>query len=212
MKKQGVIFDLDGVLIHTDKYHYMAWKSVMDKVQLQFDEMLNNKLRGVARMSSLEIILNYNNVEFSETEKEKIIEEKNEIYKKYLMKLTPKDLDDSVIETLQKLKKDGYKIAIGSSSKNARLILQRIGIIDMFDGISDGTNITKSKPDPEVFLKAAEFIGLQPKDCLVVEDAYAGIDAGIRGGFETAGIGDAANYSKSTFKLERLCDILELLD
>lgn len=211
MEKKGVIFDLDGVIIHTDYYHYLAWKSVADKFHLFFDEKMNNKLRGVSRMNSLEIILNYNKIELSDTEKEEITEEKNEIYKKFLMKMTPLDLEDSVLQTLNALKEQGIKIAIGSSSKNASLILERIGIVDLFEGISDGNNITKSKPDPEVFLKAAEFIGLEPKDCLVVEDAYAGIDAGISGGFETAGIGDAASYDQSTYKINQLSDLLKIV-
>lgn len=210
MNKKAIIFDLDGVIVHTDEYHYLAWKAVADQMQLQFDRILNNKLRGVSRLDSLNIILESNGVDLSETEKIEIAEKKNDIYKDYLMKMTPADVDQAVLKTLHDLKNRKVKLAIGSSSKNAGLILERIGLVDLFDAVSDGNNITRSKPDPEVFLKAAEFLNLKPEDCLVVEDAVAGIDAGIAGGFDTAGISDAANYDKATYKLSKLSDLLQL--
>jgi beta-phosphoglucomutase len=212
MEKKAVIFDLDGVIVHTDYYHYLAWKAVADRLQLHFDETINNKLRGVSRMESLDIILDTNKVNLSETEKEELAEEKNELYKKYLMKMSPKDIEESVLITLQKLKEKGIKIAIGSSSKNARMILERTGLINLFDAISDGNNITNSKPHPEVFIKAAEYINLTPTECLVVEDAFAGIDAGIAGGFETAAVGDAIRYEEATYKLNEFSDLLKILE
>ena len=138
--------------------------------------------------------------------------EKNALYADSLRTMSEKDVSEDVRLTLKTLKEKGVRIAVGSSSKNAPTILERIGLYDEFDAISDGNNITKSKPDPEVFLKAAEFLGLTPKDCLVVEDAKAGIDAGKAGGFATAGIGEAAAYEKSDYRLTKLSDLLSVLD
>lgn len=208
MKYDGVIFDLDGVLIHTDEYHYLAWKQVADKTGLPFNREINEKLRGVSRMASLEIILNGEESKFSQTEKEILAEEKNIIYRNYLSKLTKKDVEPSTVAVLDALKEKGVKIAIGSSSKNARFILERIGLLEVFDAISDGNNITHSKPHPEVFIKAAEYLNLVPSRCVVVEDAEAGIDAACTGGFVGAGIGSVAAYEKCTYSLHGLSDLL----
>ena len=162
MNTKGIIFDLDGVIVFTDKFHYLAWKAVSDELGIYFDEKINNRLRGVSRMDSLEIILEGGKREYSENEKIEIAEKKNEIYKGYLSKMTPSDVSDEVRKTLTELKKRGYLLAIGSSSKNTKYILERVALSDFFDAVSDGTNIKKSKPDPEVFLKAAEFIKLSP--------------------------------------------------
>jgi len=211
MIKKGVIFDLDGVLVHTDYYHYLAWKAIADKLKIKFDEEINNKLRGVSRMESLEIILQYNSILLSEDEKTTIAKQKNQVYRDYLMQMSPKDVDETVRRTIFKLKDEKIKIAIGSSSRNAKLILEKTELYDCFDAISDGNNITYSKPHPEVFLKAAEYLKLEPKDCLVVEDALAGVQAGLAGGFETAAIGDAAKYNHATYKLEKIEDLLDIL-
>ncbi|SEV98980.1 beta-phosphoglucomutase [[Clostridium] fimetarium] len=211
MNKKAVIFDLDGVIVHTDHYHYLAWKSVADHLKLHFDEKLNNQLRGVSRMESLDIILQSNSLIITDKEKEILAEQKNEIYKKFLLKMSPKDIDACVLETLLKLKESGLKIAIGSSSKNAKLILERTGMLNLFDAISDGNNITHSKPNPEVFQKAAQYMDFEPRDCIVVEDAVAGIDAGIAGGFETVAIGDATKYEKSSYKVNQFSELLEVL-
>ncbi|NLK75628.1 MAG: beta-phosphoglucomutase [Clostridiales bacterium] len=211
MIKKGVIFDLDGVLVHTDYYHYLAWKAIADKLKIKFDEEINNKLRGVSRMESLEIILQYNSILLSEDEKTTIAKQKNQVYRDYLMQMSPKDVDETVRRTIFKLKDEKIKIAIGSSSRNAKLILEKTELYDYFDAISDGNNITYSKPHPEVFLKAAEYLKLEPKDCLVVEDALAGVQAGLAGGFETAAIGDAAKYNHATYKLEKIEDLLDIL-
>ena len=205
---KGIIFDLDGVICFTDNYHYQAWKKLADRLGIYFDEVINNRLRGVSRMASLEIILEKSEKEYSQEEKEAFAEEKNETYKELLQQMSPADLSDEVRDTLEELRKRGYKLAIGSSSKNTKMILGRIGLGDFFDAISDGTNITNSKPDPEVFLKAAQFIGEQPSDCLVVEDAEAGIEAAYRGGFESAGLGDATKHEHVTHKLESFKDLL----
>ena len=210
MKFKGIIFDLDGVICFTDKYHYQAWKQMADKEGIYFDEIINNRLRGVSRMASLEIILERADKAYTEEEKEQMAYEKNETYKKLLYNMTTQDLSQEVKDTLDALRAKGCKLAIGSSSRNTKLILGQLGLADYFDAISDGTNITKSTPDPEVFLKAADFLGLQPEDCLVVEDAVAGIDAACAGGFESAGLGEAAEYEKCTYPMRSFGDLVNI--
>ena len=210
MKFKGIIFDLDGVICFTDKYHYQAWKQMADKEGIYFDEIINNRLRGVSRMASLEIILERADKAYTEEEKEQMAYEKNETYKKLLYNMTTQDLSHEVKDTLDALRAKGCKLAIGSSSRNTKLILGQLGLADYFDAISDGTNITTSKPDPEVFLKAADFLGLQPEDCLVVEDAVAGIDAACAGGFESAGLGEAAEYEKCTYPMRSFGDLVNI--
>ena len=207
MKYKAVIFDLDGVICFTDKYHYQAWKEMADGIGVYFDEVINNRLRGVSRMASLDIILERSEKSYTEEEKEKLAAQKNEIYKKLLEQMSPADLSDEVKNTLDELRKRGYKLAIGSSSKNTKMILKQLGLDGYFDAISDGTNITHSKPDPEVFLKAAQFLGMNPEVCLVVEDALAGIDAAVAGGFDSAGVGEAATHEKVTYPMETFGDL-----
>lgn len=207
--KQGIIFDLDGVLLSTDEMHYKAWKSVADELGIRFDRTVNNRLRGVSRMESLEIILERSTRSFSPEEKEALATRKNDRYRSLLKSLTPDAVAPEVRNTLSVLKERGYKLAVGSSSKNTKLILSLTELEHFFDAVSDGTNITRSKPDPEVFLKAAEFIGLTPVDCAVVEDATAGIDAANAGGFTSIGIGDAAAYEKTEIRIQSLNDLLQ---
>ena len=206
--KKAYIFDLDGVLCFTDKYHFEAWKAIADKLLIPFDEQVNNRLRGVSRMASLEIILSLGGKTYSEEEKLAFAEEKNNIYRALLNNMTPADVPDEVRSTLAELKRLGYLLAIGSSSKNTPLILERCDLKKYFDAVSDGNNITNSKPDPEVFYKAAEFLGLKNSECYIVEDAEAGIDAGKAGGFTTIGIGCAASYNKTDISLNTFKDIL----
>lgn len=212
MKYKGVIFDLDGVICFTDELHYLAWKALADRLNIYFDREINQRMRGVSRMDSLNILLEKSDVEYSEVQKEAFAAEKNAIYADSLRKMSEKDVSDDVRQTLKTLREKGVKIALGSSSKNAQAILERIGLEEMFDAVSDGNGLEKFKPDPEVFLKAAEKLGLEPKDCLVVEDAVAGIDAGVAGGFATAGIGPAAGYDKAEYKIEKVSDILKISD
>jgi len=208
---KAIIFDLDGVICFTDKYHYMAWKEMADELGVYFDEKINDRLRGVSRMDSLEIILEkYTGKTLTEEEKEHLAEKKNTTYRNLLEKMTPSDVTDEVRKTLAELRKRGYKLSLGSSSKNAKFILEKIDLMDAFDAISDGTNIKKSKPDPEVFLKGAEFLNELPGDCLVVEDAIAGIDAAKSGGMLAAGIGDAKSYEKTDYPLETFSDLLKI--
>ena len=212
MKYKGVIFDLDGVICFTDELHYLAWKALADRLNIYFDREINQRMRGVSRMDSLNILLEKSDVEYSEVQKEAFAAEKNAIYADSLRKMSEKDVSDDVRQALKTLREKGVKIALGSSSKNAQAILERIGLEEMFDAVSDGNGLEKFKPDPEVFLKAAEKLGLEPKDCLVVEDAVAGIDAGVAGGFATAGIGPAAGYDKAGYKIEKVSDILKISD
>lgn len=208
---KGIIFDLDGVLVFTDRFHYQAWKSLADEMHIYFDETINHRLRGVSRMESLAIILErYEGAPLSEEEKERLAERKNETYRGLLAQMSPADVSGEVRTTLKELRSRGYRLAIGSSSKNAKYILEKTELSDSFDAISDGTNIVRSKPDPEVFLKAAEFIGLPPAECLVVEDATAGIDAAKAGGMKAAGIGDAAVYERADFSLKSFSGLLDI--
>ena len=213
VKIKGLIFDLDGVLVFTDKFHYQAWKTMADELGVYFDETINHRLRGVSRMDSLEIILErYEGPDLSLREKEKLAEKKNEIYRTLLESMTPDDVTKEVRDTLTKLREKGYKLAIGSSSKNAKFILEKVELKDAFDAISDGNNIPKSKPDPEVFLKAAEYLGLPPKACMVVEDAEAGIEAAKKGGMYAAGIGEAAKSINADESLKTFSELVDIVD
>lgn len=208
---KALIFDLDGVIVNTDHLHFLAWKQMADNEGIYFNKTINNRLRGVSRMESLDIILERASRPYSDAEKLALAEQKNEFYKQSLLKLTPKDLDEEVLDFLQQLMRRNIKIAIGSSSKNAKMILTQIGIINLFDAISDGTNITRSKPDPEVFIMASEMLNVPIANCAVVEDAKAGIDAANTGGFLSIGIGDAALYEKTKISIEKLSDILKIV-
>ncbi len=212
MKYQAVIFDLDGVICFTDKYHYKAWKRMADDLGIYFDEKINNRLRGVSRMESLEIILERCDKVFSEDEKLALAEKKNKIYVELLGEMSKEDLSAEVKETLDRLRAEGIQLAIGSSSKNAKFILKRLGLDHYFDAVSDGTNISRSKPDPEVFLKAAEFLHKKPEQCLVVEDARAGIMAAKAGGFDSAGLGEAAVCGEATYGLDSFNDLLKIMN
>lgn len=210
--KKGMIFDLDGVIVSTDHFHYLAWKKMADDEGIEFNEEINNRLRGVSRMASLEIILEKSNKTYTQEEKEALCEKKNSLYREYLKTLTPKNLNEGVLETLNKLKELGLKLAIGSSSKNTKFILERVGLSSFFDEVVDGNMIKNSKPDPEVFLLAAKLIGLDPKDCGVVEDAYAGVEAAKRGGFISYGISDAKNSENTDYPLEKFSDLLTYIE
>lgn len=212
MKYQGIIFDLDGVICSTDHYHYLAWKALADRLGIYFDETINNRLRGVSRMASLEIVLEQSAVSYSEEEKAAFAEEKNNLYRELLKNMSPADLAPEVKETMDALRAKGLKLGIGSSSRNTKFILSQIGLGGYFDKISDGTNITRSKPDPEVFLKAAEYLELPPEGCLVVEDAKAGIQAATAAGMDSAAIGDAVQCGLATYSLSCFSDLLLCVD
>jgi alpha,alpha-trehalose phosphorylase len=208
LQYRAVIFDLDGVIVSTDHCHYQAWESIAEALGIPFNRELNNRLRGISRMESLEIILESGGLSLSQEEKVILAEKKNHRYRGLLEDLSPASVDRDVLATLEELKAKGIKIGIGSSSKNAKYLLEKIGLAEYFDAISDGTNITRTKPDPEVFLKAAEFLGVSPQDALVVEDASAGIEAAAAGAFASAALGDAQASPLSTYRINKLSDLL----
>lgn len=211
-KYRGIIFDLDGVICSTDEYHYQAWKALADKIGADgFSRADNARQRGVSRMESLEVVLEKAPRAYSEAEKLELAAWKNECYRALLGHMSPADLAPEVKDTLDALRALGLALAIGSSSKNAPFILTRLGLEGWFDAVSDGNCISRSKPDPEVFRLAAEMLGLEPHECLVVEDAFSGIDAGLAGGFDTAAIGDATRYDKPNYKLGSFSDLLKIV-
>ena len=210
---KGIIFDLDGVIVFTDHYHYLAWKRIADEMGIYFDETINNRLRGVSRMESLEIILeNYHGAPLSGEEKAALAEKKNSFYRELLQEMSAASVAPEVRTVLRTLRERGYKLSIGSSSKNTKAILQRVQLTDAFDAISDGTNITRSKPDPEVFQKAAQFLGLETENCAVIEDAFAGIDAACAAGMISVGIGDASGYDKAAYRINSFGELLTIFN
>ena len=212
MKKYtAIIFDLDGVIIETDKLHYVAWLSVAQKYNIPFNEETNNLLRGRSRIDSLDIILNEAKVSLDEETKNGILNEKNDLYVKSLATLSLASLDLDVLFTLKTLKNENIALAIASSSKNAKTILENAGIIDFFSVIVDGTLISKAKPDPEIFLLAAERLNVSLNDALVVEDALAGIKAANNAHIDSALINNASTSSGATYKLNKLSDLLKLI-
>ena len=196
----GVIFDLDGVIVSTDQCHYLAWKRMAEEEGIPFDKKINERLRGVSRMESLAIILEKSKKAYSAAEKEELASRKNAYYVELIGSLTRDNLLPGAQDVLALLKAKGIKAAIGSSSRNAPLILERIGLADGFDAVADGNQISNSKPDPEVFLLAAQLLDLLPEQCLVVEDADAGIEAALAGNMRCLGVGFAANNERATYR------------
>jgi len=208
---KGIIFDLDGVIVFTDHLHYKAWKAMADREGIYFDEVINDRLRGVSRMASLDILLERANKTYSMQEKLALAEYKNALYREYLNDMTEKDVSPVVRKTLQALVDKGIKLAIGSSSKNTPYIVDNVKIRPFFSAVADGNDITHSKPHPEVFLLAASRLGLKPEECLVVEDAESGIDAAEAGGFHSVGIGPASKYPKTDYPIKSLDELLRLI-
>ena len=204
MKYKAVIFDLDGVIVCTDECHYKGWKKLADEEGIYFDREINQRLRGVSRMESLEIVLEKANKAYTAEEKAEMAERKNNFYREYIKDLTPADVLPGVMDFCEKLRAQGVKLAIGSSSKNTPAILKGIGLDTYFDAVADGNQITKSKPDPEVFLLAAKLVGIPPADCMVVEDAEAGVEAAIAGRMDVLGLGKAVENSNATYKASGL--------
>ena len=205
---RGIIFDLDGVIVSTDEQHYLGWQALADRLGIPFSREVNSRFRGVSRMACMNILEELGGKHYTDSEKIAYADWKNEYYRELLDQMSPADLSQEVRSTLDALRARGLKLAVGSSSKNAKFILQRIGLSDYFDAVSDGTNISRSKPDPEVFLKAAEYLGLAPSDCLVVEDAISGVEAAHAGGMKAATVGDAAGKGCGDFILSRFADLL----
>ena len=208
---KGIIFDLDGVIVSTDEQHYKGWKSLAERLEIPFDRKANNRFRGVSRMDCMDMLAEMGGKDYSDEDKTEYANWKNDYYRELLGEMSEKDLSEEVKVSLELLRAKGYKLAIGSSSKNAKFILERIGLGDFFDAVSDGNNISKSKPDPEVFLKAAEFLGLEPEECLVVEDAVSGVEAAHAGKMKAAALGDAAEKNCGDYILERFPALLNIL-
>jgi beta-phosphoglucomutase len=203
---------LDGVLVSTDEFHYKAWKSLADEIGVYFDRTINERLRGVSRAESLEIILERAGAVYSAAQKAAMAEKKNEAYSEYIKSLTPNDRLAGVNETLAALKARGVQMAVGSSSKNARPILTRIGLGDFFGAVVDGNDITRAKPDPEAFLLAARRLGVPPGECLVAEDADAGVEAALRAGMRAAGIRTRRFASENFTGVQNARELLKLFD
>ncbi len=189
MSAHAVIFDLDGVLVTTDELHYRAWKAMADREGIPFDRQVNHRLRGVGRMESLAIILERSPRAYGAGERERLADDKNAIYRASLERIGAKELLPGAVETLDGLEAMEVPYAVASSSKNARLILQRTGLLARLSVIVDGNDITRSKPDPQVFLLAAERLGVEPGQCVVVEDAGSGVEAGLAAGMRVVGVG-----------------------
>ncbi len=188
---KAVIFDLDGVIVDTAKYHYLAWSNLAKELGFTFTLEDNERLKGVSRVRSLEILLEIGNITLSEEEFIKYASKKNEEYLILIEQLTPNDILPGVQKFITKLKENNFLISLGSASKNAVFILDHLALTSSFDVIVDGTNVSKAKPDPEVFLTAAKLLKVQPQECVVFEDAVAGVEAGKNASMRVIGVGDA---------------------
>ncbi|MDI9882005.1 beta-phosphoglucomutase [Flectobacillus longus] len=188
---KACLFDLDGVIVDTAVYHFQAWRRLANELGFDFTEHQNEQLKGISRMESLELILNWGGVSLTEEEKIAWATKKNQWYLDLVMQMTPNEVLPGVPDFLKSLRENGIKIALGSASKNSKLILEKIQMLDYFDAIIDGNNITNGKPDPQVFLMGAEATGVQPTECVVFEDAVAGVQAAKAGGMKAVGVGSA---------------------
>ena len=188
--KKAFIFDLDGVIVDTARYHYLAWQQLAQKLGINFTPEHNEDLKGVSRVRSLDIILELGGIQASQEEKNKWLFEKNELYLSYLVHMDQCEILPGVVTTLKFLKENGQYIALGSASKNARPILEKTDIIHYFDAIVDGNDVTNAKPDPEVFLRACQLLFVSPEDSIVFEDSVAGIQAANSARMKSVGIGD----------------------
>ena len=190
MKKKGFIFDLDGVIVDTAKYHYLAWKELADELDINFTKEHNELLKGVSREKSLQILLEVGGVTLSDAEKQHFLYQKNMRYLKYVAEMDENEILPGIKELLSFLKENHVPFSLGSASKNARIILEGVNLLNYFTAIVDGNDVSKAKPDPEVFLIAAKKIKLPPENCIVVEDAAAGIEAAHRANMRSVGIGE----------------------
>lgn len=209
---KAVIFDLDGVLVHTDRLHYESWKHITDREGIYFNEEINHRMRGLSRTASFDIILEQATRPYSKEEVAKLILNKNDHYQSVIKKLTPDDLASGAKELINALKQNNIAMAIGSSSQNARTILTHLEIIDEFHFISDGHGVINHKPHPEIFNKAAIGLKLDPAHCLVIEDAKAGVDAALAGGFPVVAISAAYNYKNAHYRVENLSEVINIIE
>jgi len=207
MDLKACIFDLDGVIVDTAKYHFLAWKRLAGEMGFEFTPEDNEALKGVSRMASLEILLRVGGIKKSQKEKEELAARKNGWYVEYISGMTPGEILPGSVRLLKQLRSEGILTAIGSASKNARTILDGIKITDMFDVIVDGNKIHSAKPDPEVFVRGAEELNIDPSCCIVFEDAQAGIEAAIAGGMKCVGVGDPKLLGKADLVIPDLRNI-----
>lgn len=194
---KACIFDLDGVIVDTAHYHYLAWKRLASELNINLTEEINERLKGVSRMHSLEIILRLGGISLSQHEKENLANKKNSWFVDYLERMAPEEIFPGVKQLIKDLRQSGIKVGLASSSKNAKTVIQLLHIQNEFDTVVDGTMITHSKPHPEIFLLAASRLGVDPKECLVFEDAEAGVEAAIAAGMKCVGVGSPAQLGKA---------------
>jgi len=199
---KSFIFDLDGVIVDTAKYHYLAWKNLANELGFEFTESQNEQLKGVSRVRSLEILLDIGNIELSEDKKQTLLKEKNEEYLEYVNKMTSDEILPGIGQLLNYLEENNIKFALGSASKNAVLILKKVGLFDKFNAIVDGNDVSKAKPDPEVFINAAIKLNQVYSNCIVIEDALAGVHAANNAGMTSVGIGDKNILNEANYNLE----------
>ena len=207
MSRKAFIFDLDGVIVDTAKYHYLAWKELANKLGFDFTMEQNERLKGVSRVRSLEILLDIGKVHLEEDQKSKYLKEKNEQYLQYIAKMDHTEILPGIDDLLHYLKLNKIPFSLGSASKNARLILEILDLIGLFDAIVDGNDVSTAKPDPEVFLLAAEKLGMRPEECIVIEDAQAGIEAANKANMISIGIGDANVLHEADFMLNNTSEL-----
>ncbi|MDJ0752720.1 MAG: beta-phosphoglucomutase [Ardenticatenaceae bacterium] len=204
---KAFILDLDGVVTDTAEYHFQAWKRLADEENVPFTRQDNEKLRGVSRRRSLELLLGEHRSRYTEEQIEEMMARKNSYYQELLQEISEKDFLPGARQLLDDLKKHGLKVAIGSGSKNTRTVLTRLGILNFFDGISDGYSVTRAKPAPDVFVYAAGSVGVPAENCVVVEDAEVGVEAAIAGGMIAVGIGPKERIGQAHYCYENTADI-----
>lgn len=207
--KKAFIFDLDGVIVDTAKYHFLAWKNLAESLDILFSEEENEQLKGVSRVKSLEKILKWGNKTISEEKFNNLMAKKNEEYLSYVDAMSKEDILPGVLETLNYLKENDYPIALGSASKNARRILNKVELYSYFEYIVDGNEVSKAKPDPEVFLKGCELLAVEPQHSIVFEDSQAGIQAANNAKMTSVGIGDGSVLSEADFNFKSFSEISE---
>lgn len=203
---KACIFDLDGVLVDTARYHFLAWKRLAAELGFELTEEANERLKGVSRMQSLEIILELSGISLGEEEKERLASKKNSWFNDFISAMKADEIFPGVKPFLQQLRNDAIKVGLASSSKNAQRIIDLLGISDCFDAVVDGTMIANTKPDPEIFLLAAKKLGMKPGDCLVFEDAEAGVEAAVRAGMKCVGIGSPKLLQQATVVVNSVRD------
>ena len=204
MRTAACIFDLDGVIVDTARYHFLAWKKLTDQLGIHFTEEDNERLKGVSRMASLEIILEIGNIKTDDSTKLEYATLKNKWYTDFISKMTPDEILPGSLDFIKELRKANIRVAIGSASKNTPLILKRVGILELFDAVADGNIVSKAKPDPDVFIKAAEMVNVKPGRCVVFEDAVAGVQAALNAGMMCIGVGSPKILTKAHYVVSGL--------